>query len=266
MSRPIWPVVTENLAQQLSAAQGGIVHAVQLMPYLPLSLELIEQTLDALTKSDRVEKRVIAGFSAYLFKESISKTPHRFAPRVCVYSNEPLDDFEHSVISSDVKGTVEAELANLAASDTWPALAVWQHELLYLAANLPAPVSASSIAGHSRLSFKRVEERVKLLQSKNVIKLDPELNAWELPPLNYPRKFYTYQDAFIRQFPGAIKEELEVRLVKGLSCALGILLLCFVLAVIGRIPFPLIFSGGLIASALVFLKILKSSPKPIPEI
>ena len=57
MSAPIWPVVTENLAEQLSAAQGGRVHPAQLLPYLPLSLRLIERTLDALTESDRVEKQ-----------------------------------------------------------------------------------------------------------------------------------------------------------------------------------------------------------------
>ena len=92
MSHPIWPVVTENLAEQLSAAQGGIVHPAQLLPYLPLSLELIEQTLDELACSDRVDKQQTDGLTVYIFKESLNKTPHHFAPRQCVYSNEPLDD------------------------------------------------------------------------------------------------------------------------------------------------------------------------------
>lgn len=62
MSHLIWPVVTENLAEQLSAAQSGIVHPSQLLPYLPLSL--IEQTLDQLCDSDRVEKQTSNGLAA----------------------------------------------------------------------------------------------------------------------------------------------------------------------------------------------------------
>jgi hypothetical protein len=266
MSYPIWPVVTENLAQQLSAVQGGIVHPAQLIPYLPLSLELVTQALDELTQSDRIQKKTMNGFLAYIFKESLNKPQKTFSPRLCVYSNEPLDDFENAAICNHVRDKIEAELANLASNDVWPAQAVWQHELLYLVANLPAPVSTSSIAGHSRLSLRRVEKYLKLLQTNGTLKVNPALQAWELPPMRYPRAVYIQQDTFIRRFPGAIREEFEVRLVKGLGYSLGILLFSFMLAVIGRIPFPLIFFGGLVCASLVFIKIIKSPPKPIPQI
>jgi hypothetical protein len=266
MSHPTWPVVTENLAEQLSAAQGGIVHPAQLLPYLPLSLELIEQTLDELASSDRVEKQQTDGLTVYIFKESLNKTPHHFDPRQCVYSNEPLVDNAYTAITPGIRETIEAELANLAANDTWPAQAVWQHELIYLAANLPEPVSTSSIAGHSRLPFKRAEAHLKALRLGGTLQLDAALNTWTLPPLRYPRTVYSRHDSYIRQFPGAIKEEFEVRLTKGLALSLIVLLLCLMLAVVARIPFPLVFFGGLICATFVFLKILKSPPQPIPEV
>ena len=266
MSRPIWPVVTENLALQLSATQGGIVHAAQLMPYVPLSIELIEQTLDALAESERVQKQTINHFSAYLFQESFNQPQHTFAPRFCVYSNEPLDDHKYSAISEDVRKTIETELATLANSDTWPAEAVWEHEIIYLMANLPEPISTSLLAGRSRLSFKRIEKRLMKLRNKGILLFDPEINTWSLPPLRYPRPVYARNDNFIRQFPGAVKEELEVRIVKGLSLSLGVLLLSFILAFIGRLPFPIIFFGGIACAFAVFLKVLKSRPKPIPEL
>ncbi len=265
MSYPIWPVVTENLAQHLSAVQAGVVYPAQLMTYLPLSLELVVQALDELAKSDRVQKKTVNGFLAYVFTESLDKPQKTFAPRLCIYSNEPLDDFENTAICTKVRNKLEAELANLAESNPWPAQATWQHEILYLAANLPAPASTSSIAGHSRLSFKRVEEHLQMLRTESTLEIDPDLKTWTLPPLHYPRTVYIQQNTFIRQFPGAIKEEFEVRLVKALGYSLGILIFSFILAVIGRLPFPLIFLGGLTSALFVFFNTLQSHPNPIPK-
>jgi hypothetical protein len=266
MSVPIWPVVTENLAEQLSAAQGGIVHPAQLLPYLPLSLQLIEKTLNALTESNRVEKQQINGLTAYVFKESLNKTPHKFAPRQCVYSNEALEAHEYSVISPEVRNKIEAELSLIAANDIWPAEAVWEHELIYLAQNLNAPTSTSEIAGHARLPFKKVEARLNELQARGALHFNAALSAWEEPPMRYPKPAYLRNDSYIRQFPGAMKEEFEVRLVKALSSALIVLVLCFVLAITARFPFPIVLFGGGLIAAFTFLKIFRAPPKPIPEL
>ena len=266
MSVPIWPVVTENLAEQLSAAQGGRVHPTQLLPYLPLSLRLIERTLDALTESDRVEKQQINHLAGYLFKESLNKPQQKFAPRQCVYSNDPLDDCEHTAVSQEVRQKIEAELSLMAAHDGWPAEAVWEHELIYLAQNPNTPIGTSEIAGRSRLPFKKVEARLSELQKRGAIRLNAELNAWEQPPMRYPKSAYQRNDGYIRKFPGAVKEEFEVRLVKALSSALIALLLCFVLAMTARFPFPLILFGGGLIAAFIFLKIFRAPAKPIPDL
>ncbi|MFQ3271703.1 MAG: hypothetical protein ACI9A1_002030 [Lentimonas sp.] len=266
MSHPIWPIVTENLAEQLSAAQGGLVQPAQLLPYLPISLRLIEATLDELSASDRVSKQSENGLITYLFKESIDQAPRKFAPTHCIYSNEALDGHEFTVITSEVKNQIEAELQQLATSDVWPAEAVWEHELIYLANNLADPVSASQIAGHSRLSFKKVEQRLTELKERGAIQFSPDLGTWELPPMRYPRTPYKRNDAYIRQFPGALQEETEVRLLKGLSISLFILLLCFALAVTAKIAFPVVLFGGITAAAIVFYKIFRAPPKPLPSV
>lgn len=266
MSNTIWPIVTENLAEQLSAAQGGILHPAQLLPYLPVSLGLIEAALDELTSSDRVDKQLKNGLTTYIFKESIDKPPHKFAPTHCVYSNESLDGHEFSVIAPEIKTQIEAELAQLAANDIWPAQAVWQHELIYLANNLPVPASTSRIAGHSRLSFKKVEQRLAQLQQQGALQLDPELNTWKLPPMRYPRPAYKRNDQYIRQFPGALQEETEVRLLKGLSISLLVLLFCFALAVTAKVSFPIVLFGGIATAAIVFIKIFRAPPKPLPSV
>ena len=266
MSHPIWPIVTENLAEQLSAAQGGVVHPIQLLPYLPISLHLAERVLDELAESQRVEKQTQGGLTTYLFNESIHKTPHKFAPRNCVYSNEPLDDYEYSVLAPEIRQKVEAELSLLAQNDIWPADAVWQHELAYLSQNLNAPTSASDIAGHSRLSFKKVELRLNELKTLGALRFNNELQAWEEPPMRYPRPAYARNDSFIRQFPGAIKEELEIRLVKGLSISLVILVIGLLLAVTAKLPFPFVLFGSLLIAFFVFLKIIKAPAKQLPDL
>ena len=265
MSHPIWPVVTENLAEQLSAAQGGIVHPTQLLPYLPLSLSLIEQTLDALVESDRVEKQINHGLNTYIFKESLNRPPQKFAPRDCVYSNEPLDDDEYSALAPETRQQIEAELALIAVNDVWPAEAVWEHELIYLLQNLHTPTT-SSIAGHSRLPFKKVEQRLTELKARGMLRLNPELGTWDIPAMRYPKPAYARNDTYIRQFPGAMKEELETRLIKALSIALCLLLGSFILAITAKFPFPLVLFAGLAAAVLTFFKILKAPAKPIPQI
>ena len=61
MSEAIWPVVTENLAEQIAATQAGLVHSAELLPYLRLSLELTEQALDEMARSDRICKERVDG-------------------------------------------------------------------------------------------------------------------------------------------------------------------------------------------------------------
>jgi len=266
MSNTIWPVIIENLAEQLSAAQGGIVHPSQLFAYLPASLRLIEETLDELTTSNRVEKVTTQGFLAYVFQESIQKSPHKFNPTHCVYSNELLDPSRTDVIRPEIRQQMDAELAQLAKTNAWPADAIWEHELIYLIQTLPAPINTSNIAGHSRLSFKRVEQRLEQLKLRGAIRLNTDLNSWEIPPMRYQRKVYKHADLFIRQFPSALREEVEYRVIKGLSISLIILITCFVIAITARVPFPLLFIGGLLLSGFTFLKILKTPPKPLPKI
>jgi hypothetical protein len=266
MSNPIWTVVTGNLAEQIAATQGGVVHPTQLLPYLPLSLSQIEATLNELCSSGRIQKQLNDGLAAYIFTELFDQAPHKFAPTHCVYSNEELDGHEFAIIAPEIKTQIEAELGHLATHENWPSLAVWEHELIYLAQNLPAPVIASRIAGRSRLSLKKVEQRLSELKERGLIQFNSESCGWELPPARYPRPAYKKNDQFIRQFPSALQEETEVRLLKGLSSSLLMLLLFFAVALTAKIPFPLIFFGGIASAALVFLKIFKATTKPLPEV
>lgn len=266
MNPPTWPVVVENLAEQISAAQSGIVHPTQLLPFLPLSLGLIEATLDALCASDRLDKAICNGYTTYLFTESLDRPPHKLILTHCVYSNEPLNSLALTAVSASVRVTIESELKNLALADAWPAAAVQEHELIYLINNLPEPVHISKVVTHSRLPSKNLNIQLQRLKQQHAIASGQQAFDLQLPPLNYPTVAYQRNATFIRSFPVAIKEELEVRLIKALSSALFVLLCCALLAATARIPFPILFISGISLSAVIALRIFKAVPQPIPEI
>ncbi len=266
MSTPIWPVVTENLAEQIAATQAGRVHPVQLLPYLPMSLELIESTLDEMLISDRIEKDHIDGLVCYTFLEYLDRPVTRFRPQHGVYSDDPLEKQSFAAVSEDVRYKLEGELGALAARDPWPSDANWQHELIYLIQNLPDPTVLSALSGHSRSPFRKVDERVKFLQKMGAIQFSLDTMSFSIPPLEYPKAAYRRQDAFIRQFPGARKEEDEVRLVKALVGVCVILGVCALVAVTAKIPFILLLIVGSVASVINFLRIMKAAPKPLPEL
>ena len=113
--------------------------------------------------------------------------------------------------------------------------------------------------------MKRAESELQQLQQRGALQFDPAANAWASPPLRYTHDAYTANEQFLLRLPAAAKEELERRLVKALSYSLGILVGCLMLAIVARIPFPLVFFGGLLVAFLTFLKILKAPPPAIPE-
>jgi len=266
MSESIWPVVTENLAEQIASTQAGQLHPVQLISYLPLNLEQIEHTLDGMIIEGRISKEWLNGLVCYTFVEYLDRPVTRFAPTMGVYSDDPIDPAEQTVFSDPVREKLESEFAALAGSDPWPNDAVWQHELIYLIGNLPEPVQLSAIAGHCRLPFREADEKIKALQKLGAVRFDLETATYSLPPMEYPKMAYRRHDAFIRRFPGARKDEDEVRLIKGLFGAFVILAICVLLAITAKLPFPLLFIGGLVGAAFNFIRIFKAPPKPLPEV
>ena len=266
MSESIWPIVTENLAEQIASTQAGQLHPVQLMPFLPLSLEQIEKTLDDMIIEGRISKERLDGLVCYTFAEYLDRPLTPFKPTRGVYSDDPLDESEHTAFSDEVRNKIEIELGVLSENDPWPNEAVWQHELIYLIGNLPEPAQLSAIAGHSRLPFRKVDEKIKTLQKLGAVRFDLETATYSLPPMEYPKIAHRRHDAFIRRFPGARKEEDEIRLIKGLFGSFVILAICCLLAITAKLPFPLLFAGGLIGAVINFIRIFKAPPKPLPEI
>ena len=251
MHNQIWAITVENLAEQLAATQGGRLHTCQLLPYLPLSLELVKSVLDALTQSQAVEMIESPEGSFYTFLDLLDAKPSPFRVDRCVYSREPLKDSEYGVITNSVREQIYSELEQLSQTQNWAAQAINEHELLYLINNLPSPVRRSQVAGHSRLPFKQAEQHLHHLIEQRTLQFDSKTRALSSPPLRYPQHTYQKNASFIRQFPAALKEERELNLIRLLKHILFVFLGCICLAVTARVnPFMIILLGFAISSLI----------------
>lgn len=261
MHNQIWAITAENLAEQLAATQGGRLHACQLLPYLPLSLGLVEAVLDALAQSQAVEKTVTTEGTFYTFLDLLDAKPSTFRVDTCVYSRETLKDAEYGVITDTVRKQIYTELEQLSLTHNWAAQAVNEHELLYLINHLPAPVRPSQVAGHSRLPFKRAEQHLNDFLKQRTLQLDPHTRNLSSPPMRYPQHAYQKNNAFIRQFPAALKEESELNLIHVLKKILFVFLGCICLAVTARVhPIIIILLGFTISTCIYFNHLRRKQP------
>ncbi|HNY28580.1 MAG TPA: hypothetical protein PKH31_14490 [Candidatus Sumerlaeota bacterium] len=208
----------ENLAARLAATRGGRVMANHLMPYLPVSLDLIERILDALVDETVLTSRREDDWQIYEFPELLD-APIAPTPRnVCVACGTPDRLADKSPLCDACARALEAELTEMAKHEDWPAEAVWEHELLCAASRQSGPLRVASLAGFTRLSLSQLKERLKNLAARGharcVVNFESKSAYYEFPPLIYPRDIWLRHDRFICGHPASRKCEFEIKIMK----------------------------------------------------
>jgi len=210
--------VIENLACQIAERQAGRVVASHLIPYLPMSLELITACLDDMVDSTSVFSQDEDGQTTYEFSNYLSRAPEGggLEPDVCVSCSGELLDEASEVVCGRCAGTLRQELNRLAETMGWPAQAVYEHEILYLSANHDAPHYAETLAGHSRYTLRSMRRKLGILTTAGHIRqeLDTEQGSIShvFPALSYSRKRYRGNMAIIRSYPasvGSVKSSMK---------------------------------------------------------
>ena len=260
----ILKAVIENLAERLAAAKNGRIVTADLLPYLPISLGIVEKHLDEMVDNTVVFSQRHDGFKVYEFSELLGAEPQVLPEGICIYSGQEFDKSLGGCLSPETWNVLKGELLDLAEGNAWPASAVWQHEILYITATAKGPTRIADIAGRSRLTLKQVKEKLRELTHVGVAtqNLDYETNraTYEFPDFHYPRKYFLKNDQFIRQHPSSFKDELEVKLVKSLSSVTIVALSCFLLTFILRGAFvPLVFAGSCVSVFIVWRIFTKKS-------
>lgn len=266
---PLLPRVIENLAESLAAAQGGRLTANHLLPHLPVSLEIADETLQAMVDGQVVQSEEREGLRWYVFPELLEAPARPIEPGLCAFSQVDFDPAPGELLAPAVMRQVEKELSERAEKEGWPAAAVWQHELLFITARANHPLPIAEIAGQSRFSFAQVKGFLEQLAKQHAAEqvLDEANGQYQFrfPSLDYPVEAFQRNDRFIRRHPAALKEALEMRLVRFLSAmiALGVISLAGALAF--RIPVPLVLLIAAIVSVVLAIRILSGKREVAPE-
>ena len=259
--------VVENIAYRVAEHHGGIITVNHLSPYLPMSLGLIRSCLDNMVDNHTVTTDEKGGFPIYEFTacSNQSKSEDIMDATTCVSCSNDLPPEGDRPLCRDCSKAVEKELHRLAETTGWPAKAVYEHEILYLAAQNQNPHNAAELAGHSRFTLKRMQGKLKQMTLDRLLRQELDESAatimYHFPPINYPKVLYQRNMAVIRRYPASVMEDMEIKVIRIILTLAAMLLCLFVLAFL-RIPLPVLIIGFIIVAPIVSLMIWRRKDKP----
>lgn len=254
--------VIENLACRIAERSGGRIAANHLLPYLPVSLAVVDDCLANMVDGTSVLTEETDGVRWYEFP-AYSDSPPRagmLAAETCVACDADLPRQPGRVVCPACTDLLRRELNTLADRTGWPAQAVFEHEILYLAADHAEPVRAEALAGRSRYTLRNMRGKLETLTLGKHVRqeLDAENGAltYHFPSIDYPRDLYRGNAQVIREYPASMTEELQLKFVRVIVALATLLFGLFVLAFFS-VPFPVLvasfFVGGLLLSARIWM-------------
>jgi hypothetical protein len=252
--------MVENLAVRIAERQSGKIAANDLMPYLPVSLAVIQSCLDDMVDQSAVLSDATQHVTEYQFV-AYAETPPKKGPLrlpTCVACDCDLPAKGATFCPACFK-QLKAELTKLADANGWPAEAVYEHEILYLAASREGLVHAEELAGRSRLTLRNMRKKLDTMSAAGHLQkvFDEKTGtvAYSFPAVAYPKANFRDNMAVIRSYPASAMEEVQIRLAQILF-ALGFeVLLVFAAAFLLRFPFPILMILLLVAAPITAILI-----------
>ncbi len=261
--------IVENLAYQVAQKHDGVITVNHLAPYLPLSMDLIRSCLGNMTDGHSVIQREQDEFPVYEFTGEKETDEDQCTDPVdcCISCAANLPPGE-KMLCDTCQDLLEQESNRLAESTGWPARAVYEHEVLYLAAKSSHPQSAAHLAGYSRYTLKRMQKKLKTMALAHYLNINLDSDAatllYEFPQISYPKDLYQKNMALILSHPASIAEDMELKLIRIILSFAVMLLAVFILALM-RVPLPLLIGCFVIAAPVTALKIWRHKDKPPDE-
>ncbi len=262
--------IIENLACRIAARKSGLITANHLMPYLPVTLNIIKTALDEMidgvaVTADRQDEQ-----SVYRFTNQDGQDA-RFSAQdeeTCLSCNKRTPLEYNGVLCAGCFDTFNKELHESAETSGWPPQALFEHEILYTASKEGNPVHPSAISGHSRHTLRQVQHRLAEMSIDGYIneEIDEQQGAitYSFPGIDYPADLFKRNVEMLEAFPAAIKEEVEIKITKILFI-LGILILgLFILAFL-RVPFIFLIAVFLAAAPIISIIIWRRKIHVVEE-
>ena len=261
--------IVENLAYQMAQRYGGAITVNHLAPHLPLSLSLIRSCLDNMVDGHSVMASEQDGFPIYEFTQTKKSNtePHEVDAQSCLSCtiNAPSGG---QILCKECLDALEKELTRIAESTGWPAKAVYEHEILYIAAQQSGPQNAADLAGYSRYTLKRMQKKLKAMALEKYLTLNLDKTAatifYQFPKISYSKKAYQRNMEVICRYPASVAEDMELKIIRIILYLAGMLLAVFVLALL-RIPLPILVICFVIIAPIVAFKIWRHKDRPPDE-
>ena len=259
--------MVENLAFRIAERHGGTLTPNHLVPYVPMSLALIRECLDGLVDNETVCPVRTGHVEEYEFTTyaDAPKEPAMLKVRACVSCDADLASRAAGVFCPSCSRELGREIARLAEKTAWPAQAVYEHEILYLAAHAKGPVHAEDLAGRSCYTLRNMRRKLDAMSKEgSLCKVFDEHGGavvYEFPAIEYPKGHYKTNMDVIRGFPASVMEEVQTRVTLVLF-ALGALVLGLFVMAFMRVPFPVLILMFLVAAPVISILIWSHRTRP----
>ncbi len=263
--------VVENLACRVAEGLRGRITPNHLVPYVPMSLALIKRALEAMVDGSSVLSEERDASTEFVFTAYQDKTEHdkgraRLSFESCVSCGRELVEGRDDSLCTLCGGGMAAELTELAETTGWPAQAVYEHELLYLAAGHDGPVRAEDLAGRSRYTLRNTRRKLDRLSLDGFVKQELDSDAgvvtYRFPEIDYSKDRYRRNMAVVRSHPASVTEEVELKVVR-IAIVLGLMVLAASVSTFAfRLPFPIVVGALLVAAPVTSILIWKHRSRP----
>lgn len=234
--------VIENTACRVAHAQAGRLAPHHLMPYLPISLEMVCDVLSRMADGEAVRAESNNGMREYVFSAYSGNATggHILSSATCAGCSDDLSS-PKEVLCSSCASEFQQELGVLAEKNGWPALAVYEHEILYLAARENRPVAAETLAGASRYTLRSMKRKLATMSASQFVDSVGSGGSarYQFPRLAYSQNDFRANLKIIRTYPASVVEDVEQRIVH-ISFALGSIFLVMLALAFWGFPFPML--------------------------
>ncbi len=263
--------VIENLACRAAQSNGGAITPHAVLPYLPISLGIVEHCLNEMVDGTAIVSGVENGLTTYTFaayQGKKPKTPPALSFETCVACDADFSGTSAEAICKACKDQMQSELNKLAEQMAWPAQAVYEHEILYNASQADKPLHPAELAAASRFTLRSMRRKLDILAKSRFASKEEQSAAgiatYAFPSLIYPRDRYRANMDIILTYPASIMEEVQTKLTRILMVLGGMLLAMLVMAFWG-FPFPLLLLLFVVAAPIAAIIMWRHKRTPADD-
>lgn len=264
--------IIENLACRTAEANGGNTTPHAVIPYLPVSLGIVERCLNEMVDGTSITSSVENGVTTYTFA-AYSDTPPAAKPsdlsfKTCAACDADFPTAADDPICDACESKMRNELNTLAEQMGWPAQAVYEHEILYNAAAAGKPLHPAELAAKSRFTLRSMRRKLDHLAQNRFARKEENpaagIATYAFPPLAYSRDRYQANMDVILTYPASVMEEVETKLCR-IFVILGLMLLVMVGMAFCGFPFPLLMLLFVIVAPITAIVIWRRKLAPNDE-